>query len=93
MNEPVATAGSPSKELLAKVSRYEALFELTGLVNAAADIESVSELLARRIKYIADVYSWRYVCVDGDPEEAGGIWLALWSMPFEAGWSLTVPSP
>jgi signal transduction histidine kinase len=58
------------QDLLSKVSRYEALFELTGVINAAGDIESVGEVLARRLKYIADVYSWRYICFDGDPEEA-----------------------
>jgi signal transduction histidine kinase len=54
------------------VSRYEAFFELTGAINAASDIESVGEVLARRLKYIVDVYSWRYVCFDGDPEEVDG---------------------
>jgi signal transduction histidine kinase len=58
--------------VLSKVSRYEALFELAGVINAASDIESVGEVLARRLKYVADVYSWRYVCFDGDPEEADG---------------------
>jgi signal transduction histidine kinase len=60
------------QDLLSKVSRYEALFELTGVINAAADIESVGEVLARRLKYIADVYSWRYICFDGDPEDKTG---------------------
>jgi signal transduction histidine kinase len=60
------------QDLLSKVSRYEALFELTGVINAASDIESVGEVLARRLKYITDVYSWRYVCFDGDPEETDG---------------------
>jgi signal transduction histidine kinase len=60
------------QDLLSKLSRYEALFEMTGLINAASDIESVGQVLARRLKYIADVYSWRYVCFDGDPEQADG---------------------
>ncbi len=60
------------RDLLSKVSRYEALFELTGVINAASDIESVGDVLARRLKYIADVHSWRYVCFDGDPEAADG---------------------
>ncbi|MEE9562407.1 MAG: ATP-binding protein [Thermoanaerobaculia bacterium] len=54
------------------MTRYEALFELTGVINAASDIESVGEVLARRLKYITDVYSWRYLCFDGDPEETDG---------------------
>ena len=54
------------------MSRYEALFELTGVINAADDIESVGEVLARRLKFIADVFSWRYICFDGDPEDKKG---------------------
>ncbi len=72
MNDRAASSGSSTQDLLSKVSRYEALFELTGVINAATDIESVGEVLARRLKYIADVYSWRYVCFDGDPEDAEG---------------------
>jgi signal transduction histidine kinase len=60
---------SSPQDLLSKVSRYEALFELAGVINAAIDIESVGKVLARRIKYITDVYSWRYLCFDGDPED------------------------
>jgi signal transduction histidine kinase len=57
------------QDLLSKVSRYEALFELAGVINSASDIESVGEVLARRLKYIVDVYSWRYLCFDGDPDD------------------------
>ena len=32
---------SSTQDLLSKVSRYEALFELTGVINAAASIEAV----------------------------------------------------
>jgi signal transduction histidine kinase len=72
MNDHPASSQSSTQDLLSKVSRYEALFELTGVINAASDIESVGEVLARRLKYIADVYSWRYLCFDGDPEESEG---------------------
>ena len=72
MNERPATQQSSTQDLLSKVSRYEALFEMTGAVNAATDIEVVGEVLARRLKYIADVYSWRYICFDGDPEDHNG---------------------
>jgi signal transduction histidine kinase len=72
MNDHSASSRSSTQDLLSKVSRYEALFELAGVINAAADIESVGEVLARRLKYIADVYSWRYVCFDGDPEDTEG---------------------
>ena len=72
MNDHSANSRSSTQVLLSKVSRYEALFELTGVINAASDIESVGEVLARRLKYIADVYSWRYICFDGDPEDTEG---------------------
>lgn len=72
MSKPLPDAPSSTRDLLSKVSRYEALFELAGVINAAIDIESVGEVLARRLKYIADVYSWRYVCFDGDPEDTDG---------------------
>ena len=61
-----------TKDLLSKMSRYEALIELTGVINAASDIESVGTEMARRLKYIVDVYSWRYFCFDGDPEDTEG---------------------
>lgn len=70
-NQP-AHSRSPTRDLLAKVSRYEALFELAGVINAADDIESVGEVLARRLKYVADVYSWRYLCFTGDPKDPEG---------------------
>lgn len=72
MNDHSANSRSSMQVLLSKVSRYEALFELTGVINAASDIESVGQVLARRLKYIADVYSWRYICFDGDPEDTEG---------------------
>ncbi|MEJ2085005.1 MAG: ATP-binding protein, partial [Acidobacteriota bacterium] len=72
MNDRMSHLPSSTETLLSKVSRYEALFELTGVINAATDIESVGEVLARRLKYIADVFSWRYLCFDGDPESAEG---------------------
>jgi hypothetical protein len=68
MNDNTATQ-SAAKDLLSKVSRYEALFELAAVINAATDIVSVGEVLARRLKYIVDVYSWRYICFDGDPDD------------------------
>lgn len=70
VNDHAADSGSSIQDLLSKVSRYEALFELAGVINAATDIESVGEVLAHRLKFIADVYSWRYICIDGEPEGA-----------------------
>jgi len=45
---------------------------MTAAINAASDVEAVGGVLARRLKYIADVYSWRYICFDGDPEAVDG---------------------
>ncbi|HSM09328.1 MAG TPA: ATP-binding protein [Gemmatimonadota bacterium] len=61
-------SSSSNPELLAKVSRYEALFELADVINAASDVEAVGQVLAHRLKYVADVYAWRYVCLDQDSE-------------------------
>ncbi|MFQ5982299.1 MAG: ATP-binding protein [Woeseiaceae bacterium] len=72
MNNHTSNSRSSTQDLLSKVSRYEALFELAGVINAGEDIESVGEVLARRLKYVADVYSWRYICFDGDPEDPQG---------------------
>ncbi len=49
---------------LSTLSRYEALFELSSEINAASEILRAGELLARRIKYVADVYSWRYFSLE-----------------------------
>ena len=68
MTDPSVAQGSSQQDLLSKVSRYEALFELAGVINEANDIEAVGEVLARRLKYIVDVLSWRYICFDGDPQ-------------------------
>ena len=63
---------SSNQDLLSKVTRYEALFELAGVINAAVDIEAVGDVLAQRLKYIADAFAWRYICFDGDPEDSDG---------------------
>jgi signal transduction histidine kinase len=72
MNDDSVNPLSSLKDLLSKVSRYEALFELTGVINTASDIESVGEVLAHRLKYIVDANAWRYICFDGDPEDTEG---------------------
>lgn len=72
MTEPSNSQGSSPQDLLSKVLRYEALFELAGVINEANDIEAVGEVLARRLKYILDVLSWRYICFDGDPQSSDG---------------------
>ena len=45
MNDDSVNPLSSLKDLLSKVSRYEALFELTGVINTASDIESVGEFM------------------------------------------------
>jgi signal transduction histidine kinase len=72
MNEKTTNPRSSMQDLLSKVSRYEALFELTGEINVDGDIEPVGQHLAHRLKYISDVYAWRYICFDGDPEDSDG---------------------
>ena len=70
MNSPAPNPQAATNALLSKMSRYEALIELTGVINAASDIETVGTELARRLKYIVDVFSWRYICFEGDPVDA-----------------------
>ncbi len=69
MVDQTTSSKSATQALLSKVSRYEALFELAGIINAAVTIEAVGEVLAHRLKYIVDVFSWRYICFDGDPDD------------------------
>jgi signal transduction histidine kinase len=72
MNAHAPDKKSSLQDLLSKLSRYESLFELTGAINSASDIEVVGEVLAHRLKYVADIFSWRYICFDGDPEDHEG---------------------
>lgn len=72
MAEQADNQRSSLHDLLSKVSRYEALFELAGAINAASSIDSVGEVLARRLKYVVDAYSWRYICFDREPEDTDG---------------------
>jgi signal transduction histidine kinase len=51
---------------LSLLSRYEALFELSGDVNAATELGEAAQVLARRLKYVADVFSWRYCRLESD---------------------------
>jgi signal transduction histidine kinase len=53
-----------TESALSTLSRYEALFELFGEVNTSTEIAQVGELLARRLKYVADVFSWRYFSLE-----------------------------
>lgn len=53
---------------LSLLSRYEALFELSGDINAATDLGEASQVLARRLKYVADVFSWRYCRIESEDQ-------------------------
>jgi signal transduction histidine kinase len=49
---------------LSKLARYESLFELSSEINTTSEITRVSDLMARRLKYVADVFSWRYLSIE-----------------------------
>jgi signal transduction histidine kinase len=95
MNDQMPTSRSSTQDLLSKLSRYEALFELTDAIYEAVDIESVGEVLAHRLKYIVDVYAWRYICFDDvaegqDPAER--VTIIVDGFRGNAEVTLTVPS-
>jgi signal transduction histidine kinase len=69
MNESAPNPQRSNRHLLSKLSRYEALFELADVINSAATIEVAGEVLAGKLKYVADVYTWRYLCFDGSAGE------------------------
>ena len=48
---------------LSRLSRYEALFSLSSEINASTKIDQVGNVLASKLKFVSDVYSWRYFCL------------------------------
>ena len=60
----------PAEDALSTLSRYEALFELLSEINAATEIPRAGELLVRRLKYVADVYSWRYFSLEREETDS-----------------------
>jgi signal transduction histidine kinase len=54
----------PIEEDLSRLTRYEAIFELSSEINKSNEIVKLGELLAHRLKYVADVFSWRYFSVE-----------------------------
>ena len=56
----------PADEALARLARYESLFELSSEINTANDIARVGDVMARRLKYVADVFSWRYLGMESE---------------------------
>ncbi|HXV42647.1 MAG TPA: hypothetical protein VEC96_06260, partial [Anaerolineae bacterium] len=51
---------------LSRLTRYESLFELSSEINTANEIARVGDVMARRLKYVADVFSWRYLSIEGE---------------------------
>ena len=51
----------PQEDALSRLTRYESLFEISSEVNSATEIERAAYVMASRLKYLADVYSWRYI--------------------------------
>jgi signal transduction histidine kinase len=51
---------------LSGLTRYESLFELSREINTAGEIARVGDLMASRLKYVADVFSWRYLSIEGE---------------------------
>ncbi|GIK39579.1 MAG: hypothetical protein BroJett011_34120 [Chloroflexota bacterium] len=51
---------------LSRLTRYESLFELSSEINTASEITRVGDVMARRLKYVADVFSWRYLSIEGE---------------------------
>src|SRR5437773_12500549 len=49
---------------LSRLTRYESLFELSSEIHTASEIARVGDLMARRLKYVADVFSWRYLSIE-----------------------------
>ncbi len=56
----------PADPALSKLARYESLSELSSEINTANDITRVGDLMARRLKYVAEVFSWRYLRMEGE---------------------------
>jgi hypothetical protein len=44
-----------TEDQFAKLGRYEVPFELSGAISASTDIGEISQVLAQRLEYVADV--------------------------------------
>jgi signal transduction histidine kinase len=56
----------PTEEALARLMRYESLLGLSSEINTANEIARVAYVMARRLKYVADVFSWRYLSIESE---------------------------
>ncbi len=66
-----------TEDALSTLSRYEALFELSSEVNTSTEIAQVGKLLVRRLKYVADVFSWRYFSLEPERSHSTGQRVAI----------------
>ncbi len=66
-----------TEDALSTLSRYEALFELSSEVNTSTEIAQVGKLLVRRLKYVADVFSWRYFSLEPEGSHSTGQRVAI----------------
>jgi class 3 adenylate cyclase len=55
---------------LSKLTRYESLFELSNELNVSSNIVQAGKIMASRLKYVVDVFSWRYFIVEGEGKGA-----------------------
>src|SRR5690349_5204623 len=49
---------------LSRLTRYESLSELSSEMNTANVSALVGDVMARRLKYVAVVFSWRYLSIE-----------------------------
>ncbi len=69
-----------SGEEVTKLARYEALFQLAGKINTLTEIEQIGAAFASGLKYVADIYSWRYLGIEDQENTAsrpGGSFLTI----------------
>ena len=52
------------KEVHANLARHEALLDLITHLNRHAYIPSIAQIMAAKIKYVASVFSWRFIIPD-----------------------------
>ena len=60
----------PADTILSKLARYEALFQLAGKMNALADVGLIGTAFASGLKYVTDIYSWRYLGITDQVDDS-----------------------
>jgi class 3 adenylate cyclase len=51
-------------DVYSQLSRYETLYELSARVNTDDTVEQAASTLASRLKYVVDIFAWRYLGLD-----------------------------